>query len=238
MLSEIFSADSLVTGLPVLAAEPAAFVAQKFHLALQRLRQRKKLVKRLVQPEIRHDETEGFALQLLTKLGKIGQHFGRGRNEVELRIGGVQIVQQQVGMDDHTVLRTVCLRKQAAECIADRICEMRLGQKRIAERQAGGKTVFLRQRQNCVRILIAAAYAPAAPKAAFRRTVNRGNLAPVVKILPMRPVKRQKDAIKVIKFKQAGKMKLCALRFVHRSGLLYLRSPGFHVETGALCIMG
>ena len=38
--SEIFPTDGLVAGTPVLAAKPAAFVAEKLDLVLQRLRQR------------------------------------------------------------------------------------------------------------------------------------------------------------------------------------------------------
>lgn len=54
-------------------------------------------------------------------------------------------------MDDHAVLRPAGFREQAAERIAGWIGQMGLRQKGIAERQPGGKAVFLRQRQNRAR---------------------------------------------------------------------------------------
>ena len=118
-------------------------------------------------------------------------------------------------MDDHAVLRPAGFREQAAERIAGWIGQMGLRQKGIAERQPGGKTVFLCQRQNRARVLLAAAHASAAPNAALRRAINRGDLAPIIKIFPVRPVERQKDAVKLIKFKQAGQMQLRTFRFGH-----------------------
>lgn len=215
VLAKRFPADGLVAGFAVFAAEPAAFVAQKFCLVLQRLRQCAQLFKGPVQPEIRHDEAERFALQLLPELGKAGQHLCRRRDKVESRIGSAQIVQQQVGMDDHAVLWPAGFREQAAERIAGWIGQMGLRQKGIAERQPGGKAVFLRQRQNRARVLLAAAHASAAPNAALRRAINRGDFAPIIKIFPVRPVERQKDAVKLIKFKQAGQMQLRTFRFGH-----------------------
>lgn len=52
VLSQVFAADILVAGLPVLAAKPAAFVAQEFHLVLLGFRQGGQLVKSFVQPKI------------------------------------------------------------------------------------------------------------------------------------------------------------------------------------------
>ena len=50
---------------------------------------------------------------------------------------------------------------------------------------------------------------------ALWRAINRGDFAPIIKIFPVRPVERQKDAVKLIKFKQAGQMQLRTFRFGH-----------------------
>ena len=109
-------------------------------------------------------------------------------------------------MDDHTVLRTVCLRKQTAECIADRICEMRLGQKRIAERQAGGDAVLLRQSKDLAGVGAAEAGASPAPDAVRRGTVERTDLAPIVKPVAVRPVQRQEHPVQLVELEQSGQV--------------------------------
>ena len=67
--------------------------------------------------------------------------------------------------------------------------------KRIAERQSRADPVFLKQRQHLAHIDVRRLDASAAPKAARRRTVDRTDAAPFVKILPMFEKKRQKHAV-------------------------------------------
>ena len=51
------------------------------------------------------------------------------------------------------------------------------------------------------RLCIAEAYAPTAPNAVARRSVNGSDFAPVVKIFPVLAEQRQKRLVQVIKFK-------------------------------------
>ena len=79
--------------------------------------------------------------------------------------------------------------------------EMLGAQKAVAERQPGRDAKVLHQRQYLLRARSAGTDAPAAPDAAFRCAVDGSNLAPIVKISPVRPVKRQKCAVELVKFK-------------------------------------
>ena len=58
------------------------------------------------------------------------------------------------------------------------------------------------ERQHLLRIIAAKTGAPAAPKAIGRRTVNRTDLAPIIKILAVLSKQRQKYFVKFVKFKQ------------------------------------
>ena len=55
VLTKILTAHNLITVLSVVTSEPAALIAEEFHLVLLGLGQRCKSVKCSVQPEIRHD---------------------------------------------------------------------------------------------------------------------------------------------------------------------------------------
>ena len=112
-----------------------------------------------------------------------------------------QICQQQLGVDNHTVLRSGRIRKRAAQRVAWTVYQMLGAQKAVAERQPGGDAKVLHQRQYLLRARSAGTDAPAAPDAAFRCAVDGSNLAPIVKISPVRPVKRQKCAVELVKFK-------------------------------------
>ena len=108
-------------------------------------------------------------------------------------------------MDDHAALRFSRF-KQAAERVALRVGKMLLAQKRIAERQSRGNIILPHERQHVPRIGLAEPHAAAAPQAVRRRAIDRRDVAPVVKIRPMRAVKRQKRAVKIIKLKQPRQM--------------------------------
>ena len=84
--SEIFAADGFVTALPVPAAKPAAFIAQKFHFVPLPSGQCIPLRKRLIQPEIRHDIAEILPVDLPAKILKIRQNLGGRGNKIEPRI--------------------------------------------------------------------------------------------------------------------------------------------------------
>ena len=72
---QIFAADGLIAGPAFRASEPAALIAEKLHLVLLELRQHCKLVKRPVQPEIRHDIAKLRPRQLTLQIVEVCQHL-------------------------------------------------------------------------------------------------------------------------------------------------------------------
>ena len=54
VFSKVFAADRFITDFPVLTTEPAAFIAQKFHLVFLGLGQRIPFIKSPVQAKIRY----------------------------------------------------------------------------------------------------------------------------------------------------------------------------------------
>ena len=76
--SEIFPADRFIAGAPLHTAGPAALVAEKLRLILERLRQRLQLRKRPVQTEIRHNKLKFIPPEFILKLRKLRQHFCGG----------------------------------------------------------------------------------------------------------------------------------------------------------------
>ena len=66
--AKVLLAHVLVALFAVLAAEPAAFIAQEFDFLLLRSRQCIQLGKLLIQPEIRHHVTEIVTIQFVFKL--------------------------------------------------------------------------------------------------------------------------------------------------------------------------
>ena len=102
---EVFAADRLIAALPLPAAEPAALVAEKFHLVLLRRAQPAQPVKRLIEPKIRHNIRKRIPRQFAPEVFEFRQHFRGGRNEIELRIGLLQVLEQHIRMDDHAVSR-------------------------------------------------------------------------------------------------------------------------------------
>ena len=163
--------------------------------------QRLQLRKRPVQTEIRHDIGKVVSFQLLPQLRKPGQNLRRRRDKIEPGVMLFQICQQQLGVDNHTVLRSGRIRKRAAQRVAWMVYQMLGAQKAVAERQPGRDAKVLHQRQYLLRARSAGTDAPAAPDAAFRCAVDGSNLAPIVKIRPVRPVKRQKCVVELVKFK-------------------------------------
>ena len=205
-LAEIFAADRLVAGPPFGAAEPAALVAEKFHLCLICVRKGAQLVEGSVQTEIRHDIAKLRPRKLPPQQGKIRQYLCGGGDKVERRVCFAQVVQQQLRVDDHAVWRAAACSKQPAELAARRIREVFRAEEGVAEGQAGFDVVFLHQRQHLARVVRPRADAPAAPETVRRGAVDRADIAPVVKIRPMAAEQGQKDAVEVVEFKQAGQV--------------------------------
>ena len=79
-------------------------------------------------------------------------------------------------------------------------------QKGIAEGELGRDPIFPRQCQRRLGIAVLRPDTAAAPDAIRRSAIEGTNFAPIVKILPVLAVQRQKNSIQVVKFKQAGEM--------------------------------
>ena len=94
VFSQIFAADILIAGFPVLTAEPAAFVAQKLHLVLLGICQGAQFVKGLVQPKIRDNISIILPVHFIQKLPKVRQHLCSGGYKVEVWVIPFQIFQQ------------------------------------------------------------------------------------------------------------------------------------------------
>ena len=197
---------------PKAAAEGAALVAQKLRLVPQGLGQGVQLAEGPVQPEIRHHIAELRPLQLPAQQGKIRQHLGGGGDEIQPGIGPAQVLQQQVRVDDDSVLRAGAFRQQAAQPVAAGVRQVLRPQQGVAEGQPGGDAVFPGQGQHLPGVPVPGPHPAASPDAVRRCAIQGGDAAPIVKILPVRTIKRQKRRIQVIKFKQTGQMKQgCAL---------------------------
>ena len=201
------AADRFIAGLPIPAAEPAALVAEKLDLILRFLRQLSERLQRLVQAEIRHHEAEFRPRELMTQIGEIRQYLrGRG-DEIELRIVGPEIVDQQIGAYDHAVFRCRAFRKQTAQCIAGRILQMLRLKHGITEGESRRDTILPHERPHLLRGGGAIADAPATPDCVAWCTIDRADPAPVVEVRPMRTVQREKAGIELVVFEQAGQMK-------------------------------
>ena len=90
-------------------------------------------------------------------------------------------------MDNDTVWHSFTFFKQPAERIAFLIRQMLFPKKRIAEGQPGGNPILTQEFQYLPRITVSAADTASAPDTISRRTVNRTDLTPVIKILRMLP---------------------------------------------------
>ena len=104
-------------------------------------------------------------------------------------------------MDDDAILRPIAFGKQTAERVAFLVGKVLLTEQRVAERQAGGNAVFPREGKRLLRGAVAGADASAAPDAVRRRAVDRADPAPVVKVLPVRAIERQKYPVQLVKLK-------------------------------------
>ena len=204
--AQVLPADGPVAGGPVPAAEGAAFVAQKLRLVPQGLGQGVQLAEGPVQPEIRHHIAELRPLQLPAQQGKIRQHLGGGGDEVQPGIGPAQMVQQQVRVDDDSVLRAGAFRQQAAQPVAAGVRQVLRPQQGVAEGQPGGDAVFPDQGQHLPGVPVPGPHPAAAPDAVRRCAIQGGDAAPFVKIFPVLPEQRQKHPVKIVKFKQARQM--------------------------------
>ena len=204
--AQVLPADGPVAGGPVPAAEGAALVAQKLRLIPQGLGQGAQLAEGPVQPEIRHHIAELRPLQLPAQQGKIRQHLGGGGDEVQPGIGPAQMVQQQVRVDDDSVLRAGAFRQQAAQPVAAGVRQVLRPQQGVAEGQPGGDAVFPGQGQHLPGVPVPGPHPAAAPDAVRRCAIQGGDAAPIVKILPVLPEQRQKHPVKIVKFKQARQM--------------------------------
>ena len=236
VFSQILAADSFIAILPVGAAEPAAFVTQEFHLVLLGICQGVQFVKGLVQPKIRDSIAEILPVHFAQELPKIGQHLCGGRYKIEVGIMTFQIFQQQIGMDNDAI--PALLVKQGAEAIALFIRKVLLPEQGVAESQSGGYAVFPRQCQNFSGVIVSKPDATPAPDAVRRCAVDGADITPVVEILPVFPEKGQKDAVKLIKLEQAGKMIMRdAVLNVFHSLIGYVPSVGSAVSSESSAVM-
>ena len=208
-LSQIFPADGGIAGLPVPAAEPAALVAEKLHLVLPVLGQSGETVHPVVEPEIRHHVTKLRPGKLFFQIVEIRQDLGGGGHEVQAGIGPPQVVQEQVRMDDDAVPGAGAVFQQAAEGIAPGITQVLRPEQGIAEGEPGGDPIVPQQGQDPPGVRGAVFHTAAAPETIPGGAVDGADLAPVVEILPVLPVQGQKPGVKLVKFKQAGKMVIC-----------------------------
>ena len=206
VLAQHLPADRLIALSPVPASKPAAFVAQELHLRLLPVGQRAEPAKRPVQAEIRHHIPECLAAQLPLKVHKVREHLGGGGDEVQPRIGFPEIVQQQLRMDNHAVLRLAVLLQQSTERVAPGVGKVLLAQQGVTERQPGRNTVVPRQGEGRLRIAGFRSDAAAAPDALRRRAIEGADFAPVVEVFPVVAVQRQEGGIQVVKRKQAGEV--------------------------------
>ena len=94
VFSQILAADSFIAFLSVGAAEPAAFITQKFHLVLLGICQGVQFVKGLVQPKIQHNIAEILPVHFVKELPEIRQHLCGGGYKIEVRVMNFQIFQQ------------------------------------------------------------------------------------------------------------------------------------------------
>ena len=93
-LSQILSADILIAFPSVGAAEPAAFITQKFRLVLLSNCQSVQFVKGLVQAKIRHNIAKILPVHFVRKLLKVRQHLCGGGYEIEVWVILFQKFQQ------------------------------------------------------------------------------------------------------------------------------------------------
>ena len=142
--SQILATDTLIAVFPVVAAEPAAFIAQKFHLVLLGICQSVQFVKGLVQPKIRDNIAKILMVHCIQKFLKVRQHLCGGGYQIEVGVVLFQMLQQQIGMDNYAVPSR--LMEQGAEAVALFVRKMFLPEQGVAEGQPGGNAVFPRFR--------------------------------------------------------------------------------------------
>ena len=132
--SQILATDTLIAVFPVVAAEPAAFIAQKFHLVLLGNCQSVRFVKGLVQAKIRHNIAKILPVHFVHKLPKVRQHLCGGGYKIEVRVMIFQVFQQQIGMDNDAI---PALRiEQRTEAVAGFVRKVFLPEQGITEGQS------------------------------------------------------------------------------------------------------
>ena len=204
--AEVLLAHVLVALFAVLAAEPAAFIAQEFDFLLLRNRQRVQLGNLLVESEIRHHVTKFVAVQFTLELGEICQHLRGRRNEIESRILRLDVIEQQIRMNDDAARSRSVFLKEGAQGVAFFVGKMFFTEQGIAEGQARRNAVFLGECGNGLGLRITKSDATSTPQAIAGRTVNGADFTPLVKEFPMLAEQRQECLVKVIKFEQSGKV--------------------------------
>ena len=134
-------------------------------------------------------------------------------------------------------IRPACARtarrapaKLLADYITFFISKMLPTEQRIAKSQAGRNPVFPHQSKNIAGGRLTGGIAinspSAAPKTVPRRAVNRRNIAPVVKPVPLLAPERKKNLIKIEGLKEPWKMKMCNQRLISsRIGVWSWRGP-------------
>lgn len=98
------AAYGFVAGLPLRAAEIAAFICEKLDLCLRRIRKFGECFPGFIQAKIGHHVAEVRSREFLLEIIEMRQHLrGRG-DEIEGRVLLLEIAGEEIGGDDDTVL--------------------------------------------------------------------------------------------------------------------------------------
>ena len=109
-------------------------------------------------------------------------------------------------MYDYTARCIAVLLEQGAQIVAFLVSKMFFAKQGIAEGQTRRNAVFLHERGNGLGVCIAKSDAATTPQTITGRTVDGADFTPIVKVFPMLAEQRQERLVKVVKFKQSGKM--------------------------------
>ena len=165
--------------------EPAAFIAQEFDFLLLLGRQRVEFGELLVQSKVRHYVTEIVAVQFRLKAAKICQHLRGRRNEIESRILRLDVIKQQIRMDNNSARDIAILLEQGAQIITFLVRKMLFPEKRIAEGQTRRDAKFFHEGSHLIGVCIAKSDTATTPQTIARRTIDRTDFTPLVKVFPM-----------------------------------------------------
>lgn len=123
-----------------------------------------------------------------------------------------KIFHQHIRADDNSACR-LAFGKQLAQSVAFSVRKMLFSKKRIAERESWGNMIFPHQRQHITGVMVAEPHTSAAPDTVRGSAVYGADIAPIIEILPMLTIHRQKCAVQLIKLKQPRKVVMCCVFF-------------------------